>query len=95
MRAQSASTNANKAANIMDVNLEAVSAALQLSACHTLVHGHTHRPARHLLPVGERIVLGSWDGFVGWYALQRDGAFSLHAFSLAHRYGNESPDPMM
>ncbi len=92
MRAQSRTNNANKSVNIMDVNPEAVSAALKASMCHSLVHGHTHRPARHLLPAGERIVLGSWDGLVGWYAVQRGDSFSLHTFSLAHRYENENPD---
>ena len=94
MRAQSKTTNANRAANIMDVNVDAVSAALEASACHSMVHGHTHRPARHGLPDGERVVLGSWDGFVGWYAIQRGAKFSLHPFSLAHRYGIESQGPL-
>lgn len=93
MRAQSKTTNANKAANIMDVNATAVKAALEAMDCHSMVHGHTHRPARHDLPGGERVVLGSWDGFVGWYAIQRGAAFGLHPFSLAHRYGIETQDP--
>lgn len=93
MREQSKTTNANKAANIMDVNLHAVSSALKASDCHSIVHGHTHRPARHELRDGERVVLGSWDGLVGWYAIQRGVTFSLRPFSLAHRYeiGNQDP----
>jgi UDP-2,3-diacylglucosamine hydrolase len=93
LREQSRTTNANKAANIMDVNVAAVQAALAAMDCHSMVHGHTHRPARHVLPAGERVVLGSWDGFVGWYAIQRGAAFSLHPFSLAPRYEIESQDP--
>lgn len=93
MRAQSKTTSANKAANIMDVNATAVQATLEAMNCHSIVHGHTHRPARHDLPRGERVVLGSWDGFVGWYAIQRGAAFSLHPFSLAHRYEIETQDP--
>lgn len=49
---------------IMDVNPEAVRAALRSSGARRLVHGHTHRPGVHELEVdGEpatRIVLGAW-----------------------------------
>jgi len=35
---------------------------LQASHSHTLVHGHTHRPADHLLaPQRQRLVLSDWD----------------------------------
>jgi UDP-2,3-diacylglucosamine hydrolase len=49
---------------IMDVNAQAVSAAIRHAAVTTLVHGHTHRPAIHTLEVdgrnARRIVLGDW-----------------------------------
>ena len=93
MRAQSKMTNANKAANIMDVNADAVALALHEAGCQSLVHGHTHRPGRHQLDSGERLVLGSWDGRVGWYGLQIQGLLSLHVFSLAHRYEIGTQDP--
>lgn len=68
MRAESLKANANKAANIMDVNAGAVSEALLAHGCHSLIHGHTHRPGRHALDAGERVVLGDWHR-VGWAAL--------------------------
>jgi len=52
------------APEIMDVNAEAVTAALRRAQVRTLIHGHTHRPAVHSLTVdgapARRIVLGDW-----------------------------------
>jgi UDP-2,3-diacylglucosamine hydrolase len=49
---------------ITDVNLETVSTTLRLHAVRRLIHGHTHRPARHVDALDgaavERIVLGDW-----------------------------------
>jgi UDP-2,3-diacylglucosamine hydrolase len=49
---------------IMDVNQEAVAAALQEYGVEVMLHGHTHRPAVHSLDLGDRkatrIVLGDW-----------------------------------
>ena len=49
---------------LMDVNQEAVRAALRTHDCVRMIHGHTHRPGVHRLasePAGaERIVLGDW-----------------------------------
>jgi UDP-2,3-diacylglucosamine hydrolase len=48
----------------MDVNAAAVEAALRAHAYPRLIHGHTHRPARHLHRVDgrdcERWVLADW-----------------------------------
>jgi UDP-2,3-diacylglucosamine hydrolase len=52
------------AAEIMDVNPEAVARAFRAHNVRTLVHGHTHRPAVHNMVVdgspARRIVLGDW-----------------------------------
>ncbi|MBA8888051.1 UDP-2,3-diacylglucosamine hydrolase [Dokdonella fugitiva] len=49
---------------ITDVNAEAVASTLRAHGVRRLVHGHTHRPARHRLELDgtpvERIVLGDW-----------------------------------
>jgi UDP-2,3-diacylglucosamine hydrolase len=49
---------------ITDVNPAAVADALDRHSTRLLIHGHTHRPARHALERGgepaERIVLGDW-----------------------------------
>jgi len=53
-----------KQAQVMDVEASAVEEALRQSGCARLIHGHTHRPARHLLDVDgrtcERWVLSDW-----------------------------------
>lgn len=50
---------------ITDVNEESVHAAMGTHRVGKLIHGHTHRPARHRLywgdkKVAERVVLGDW-----------------------------------
>jgi UDP-2,3-diacylglucosamine hydrolase len=53
-----------KAEEIMDVNPDAVIAALRKHGVRRIIHGHTHRPAIHELSVdgapAHRIVLGDW-----------------------------------
>jgi len=45
-----------------DVDTQAALAWLQQAQAPTLIHGHTHRPARHALDAGhERLVLSDWD----------------------------------
>jgi UDP-2,3-diacylglucosamine hydrolase len=68
---------------ITDVNVEAVSMTLRLHATRRLIHGHTHRPARHVDSLDgnavERIVLGDW--YEQGSALSvRDGAIELATF---------------
>lgn len=49
---------------IMDVNADAIDAALREASVQIMLHGHTHRPAIHELSVdgtaAQRIVLGDW-----------------------------------
>jgi UDP-2,3-diacylglucosamine hydrolase len=64
VRQTSESEKTRKAPEIMDVNAAAVEAALRAHAYPRLIHGHTHRPARHLHRVDgrdcERWVLADW-----------------------------------
>ena len=64
LRRQSESAKQDKTAEIMDVNTGAVEAALRAANYPRLIHGHTHRPARHVHVVDgracERWVLGDW-----------------------------------
>ncbi len=64
MRAGSKHANSSKDVAIMDVNAQAVTAAMTRHQVQYLIHGHTHRPAIHQLEVngqpGERLVLGAW-----------------------------------
>ena len=54
----------NVPAEIMDVNDDAVIAAIRDHDVEVLLHGHTHRPAVHDIDLGDRkaqrIVLGDW-----------------------------------
>jgi UDP-2,3-diacylglucosamine hydrolase len=63
-RAGSRRATAGKSEVIMDVNTDAVAAALREYRVARLIHGHTHRPARHELAVDgracERYVLADW-----------------------------------
>ncbi|MFN3436298.1 MAG: UDP-2,3-diacylglucosamine diphosphatase [Acidovorax sp.] len=49
-------------ATYADVDGPAAIAWLQAARAHTLIHGHTHRPANHMLAPGlQRVVLSDWD----------------------------------
>lgn len=63
-RRQSGEAVSLLAADIMDVNAEAVAEALRRHGVTRLIHGHTHRPGHHHIVLdgvsAERIVLGEW-----------------------------------
>jgi len=63
-RAMSRRATADKPPVIMDVNADAVAAAMRAHRVSRMIHGHTHRPARHELVVDgrrcERYVLADW-----------------------------------
>ncbi len=85
LRKESRMQTRQKAADIVDVTPEEVLRLMSEYGVQRLIHGHTHRPARHSLQVdgqpAERIVLGDWDA-QGW-ALQIDEqGYRLDAFPL-------------
>lgn len=65
-RAASAAHQQGGDAAIYDVNEACVLGELRLFGIDRLIHGHTHRPARHAYPIGdrtaERWVLADWRG---------------------------------
>lgn len=65
LRAQSEQSKRGKAAAMMDVSQQTVHDLLRRHDFPRLIHGHTHRPAKHLLHLEghtcERWVLGDWD----------------------------------
>lgn len=88
LRTQSQAAQREKSMDIMDVNPDAIALLFQQSNAAIMIHGHTHRPARHLTQHHGsqrlRYVLPDWEydnqamrG--GWIALSEDGAL--------HRYG--------
>jgi UDP-2,3-diacylglucosamine hydrolase len=77
MRGKSNEANAAKPSEIMDVNQEAVRDVFRNLKLRHMVHGHTHRPARHEHEVDgarcERWVLPDWYGRGGYLALDDVG----------------------
>jgi len=62
---------------IMDVNAKAVAKAFRDAGVTRIVHGHTHRPASHVVDVDgtarERHVLADWHGRATWLEIDEDG----------------------
>jgi UDP-2,3-diacylglucosamine hydrolase len=77
LRERSKEATAAKPAGIMDVNQEAVREAFRHLRLRHMIHGHTHRPARHEHEVDgarcERWVLPDWYGRGGYLALDEVG----------------------
>jgi UDP-2,3-diacylglucosamine hydrolase len=76
IRSTSRAEKSEKSQMIMDVNAHAVTQVFERTQADILIHGHTHRPARHALVVNgrncERIVLPDWHDQAVW--LEWDGA---------------------
>ena len=70
LRTRSEREKAVKAAAIMDVNAEAVRRLFAESGAVRMIHGHTHRPARHdTVMLGRQVcrwVLPAWDDTPGY-----------------------------
>ncbi|MFN0162258.1 MAG: UDP-2,3-diacylglucosamine diphosphatase [Burkholderiales bacterium] len=70
LRARSEVQKSAKPATIMDVDVGAVDALFRETGVARMIHGHTHRPARHASDVGNRRVvrwvLPEWDHRPGY-----------------------------
>lgn len=88
-RAQSKQHQAGMAAQIADVEPQAVSDCFAQSGARYLLHGHTHRPAVHQLGQYTRVVLGDWrPGQPSWLRLE-DGQAELVAHGGSRRFQME------
>jgi UDP-2,3-diacylglucosamine hydrolase len=81
LRKDSQEAQRSKSYEIMDVNAGAISSLFGTSDASIMIHGHTHRPARHEYHEHHhvRYVLPDWDCDVpaprgGWISLTSDGA---------------------
>ena len=83
LRAMSIDAASNKAEDIMDVNQEAVRERLAANGVQRMIHGHTHRPNRHLIDTAERIVLGDWTTNQGWCLRERSDQLTLESFAIS------------
>jgi UDP-2,3-diacylglucosamine hydrolase len=77
LRIDSESAKDGKTADIMDVAPETVEKAFAESGCRVMIHGHTHRPARHVHRVNGREcvrwVLGDWYGRASYLEATPEG----------------------
>ena len=77
LRRESEAQKRIKPMEIMDANPQAVAQALREHGCTRLIHGHTHRPARHLHEIDgrqcERWVLPAWYESGGYLACDGSG----------------------
>jgi UDP-2,3-diacylglucosamine hydrolase len=84
LRSQSEGAKQAKAMDIMDVSLEAVERAFAQSGCDLLIHGHTHRPGKHVHVVGgrerTRWVLPDWYRRGGYLEVSPEGVRAVETF---------------
>lgn len=81
MRTMSREANSNKALDIMDVAPQEVDRVMRHYGVSQLIHGHTHRPARHDEAAGSRWVLGDWDN-AGWAIKASPRGIKLYNFDI-------------
>lgn len=86
LRGQSRRAVAAKPEMIMDVEGPAVEAAFRAADVTRMIHGHTHRPARHALVLDsracERWVLADWYDHGSYLAFDADGG-RVHDVALS------------
>lgn len=87
LRMESQAAGAQKNAEIMDVTAAEVELKMAEAGVDLLIHGHTHRPARHPLTLNgkaaERIVLGDWGTTLWYLRAEADGALDLIEIPIA------------
>jgi UDP-2,3-diacylglucosamine hydrolase len=84
MRVESEGAKQEKAMDIMDVSRDAVERAFEETGADVMIHGHTHRPARHVYQVAgrERVrwVLPDWYERGGYLEVSPAGVRAIDAF---------------
>ena len=81
LRMISNESKSNKAEDIMDVTTSEVEELMASNNCRQLIHGHTHRPARHEESSGTRWVLGDWAEY-GWAIKASENELNLYNFVI-------------
>lgn len=84
MREGSREAQRGKSLMIMDVNPGEIEKLYSQYRVRLIIHGHTHRPARHESAGGLRHVLSDWDcdhgaPRGGWIAIDTTGSLSTHS----------------
>lgn len=79
-RQESMAHTSDSSMDIMDVTASEVIQTMQSYGVRKLIHGHTHRPEVHTIPLegseGQRIVLGDWRPAT-WYCRASDSGLEL------------------
>lgn len=92
MRMESRAAQQSKAMDIMDVNAAAIASLFQSTGTSCMIHGHTHRPARHAYHdnggMRVRYVLPDWEFDTrpvrgGWIGIDRNGAVKRYGWDGA------------
>ncbi|MGV6827161.1 MAG: UDP-2,3-diacylglucosamine diphosphatase [bacterium] len=82
MRQCSGEATSMKAADIMDVNQQAVDEIMREHDVHQLIHGHTHRPDTHHFELdgqpAVRYVLAEWHENLGSVLVASDSGIAAH-----------------
>jgi UDP-2,3-diacylglucosamine hydrolase len=81
LRMQSQAHGSQKSISLMDVDEETVINWFKHYQVHTMVHGHTHKPFKHVYPMAHppatRFVLGAWDNAQAQILCYQRGEFAL------------------
>jgi len=81
LRTLSHDAKSNKPADITDVDPATVEKTARAHGVTRIIHGHTHRPARHETAFGERWVLGDWNS-KGWCLRATSSGLTQECFLL-------------
>jgi len=81
LRSMSKEATSMKSEAIMDVTEAEVEREMQVHGVRQLIHGHTHRPARHDTASGVRWVLGAWEA-EAWYIEASDKGIFLKNYII-------------
>lgn len=92
MRTGSREAQRGKSYEIMDVNPAAICSLFETTDASVMIHGHTHRPATHVIEVGGKIrtrhVLPDWDCDSG---TPRGGWLAMNGKGEVRRFAVDSP----
>ena len=88
MRENSRKDQGTKAYEIMDVTPQAIADLFAQTDTRVMIHGHTHRPALHLVGDTRRYVLPDWEPAAtpprgGWIAIDGAGVITRHGLDGA------------
>lgn len=84
LRQNSRAEQGGKSYEVMDVTPQAIAEVFARTATQVMIHGHTHRPALHVVGATRRYVLPDWECDTdaprgGWIGVDADGRVQRYA----------------